>query len=286
MKNSSLAKQKSSQVFAHVHLKPTEQIDMHHQSSWELSYIVTGRGVRTIGDTSEAFYPGEVVLVVPEMEHFWDFDPMVTDSQGMIENYTIQFQTSVIEQMALLFPEFQHASQMLLEMRQRESVRFQADTAQKLIALFRQMDRQSVAEQSASLLHMIVVISESEDSEVVGRFVTPTLVEDRLKEIDIYVSCNYKREITIDQIATHVGMNRTSFCSFFKKQKDMTFITYLNRYRMEIACYLLRNPELSISDVCYQSGYNDIPYFTRLFKRMQGMSPTEFRRSLSNLFPL
>lgn len=55
--------------FEHVVLSPKDQIGLHKQSSWELSYIVRGEGIRTIGDTKERFQAGEIVLVVPDMQH-------------------------------------------------------------------------------------------------------------------------------------------------------------------------------------------------------------------------
>lgn len=278
MKLSSLVRRSSTFMYAHVHIKPSEQIGMHQQPTWELSYVVSGQGVRKIGDTNEDFYSGEVVLVVPEMEHQWKFDSTKTDSKGMIENYTIVFHSDLLEQVSLFFPEFQEVSQRLMELKKLGSVKFQSGTAERIISILVDMNNQSEAERLASLLLILVCISESNDSQIVGRFVTPTLIEDRLKEIDVYISCNYKREITIEQMASHVGMNRTSFCSFFKKQKGMTFITYLNSFRMDMACYLLRNHELSVSDVCYQAGYKDVPYFTRLFKRIHGKNPTEYRK--------
>lgn len=266
-------------MYAHVHLDPREQIGLHQQPTWELSYVVCGQGTRTIGDRVEAFSPGEVVLVVPEMAHQWDFDLDKTDARGKIENYTVVFHSDMLEQLPLIFPELEEMSRRLSEIKQEGSLQFLYGTANEICDILVRMEKETEAERLASLLQILVLVSESKESQIVGRFVLPTLAEDRLKEIDIYISCNYKRDISIEQIAAHIGMNRTSFCSFFKRQKNETFITYLNKYRMGIACYLLGNQELSISDVCYQSGYNDIPYFTRLFKKMQRMSPSEYRKN-------
>ena len=87
---------------------------------------------------------------------------------------------------------------------------------------------------------------------------------------------NYASSITIDMIANHVGMNRSSFCTFFKKATGQTYITYLNKLRVARACSLLRDGKLSITDVCYMVGFNDVPYFNRSFKNNRGMSPKEY----------
>lgn len=87
---------------------------------------------------------------------------------------------------------------------------------------------------------------------------------------------NYARAITIDMIANHVGMNRSSFCTFFKKATGQTYITYLNKLRVDRACYLLREGKFSITEVCYMVGFNDVPYFNRCFKNNRGMSPKDY----------
>ena len=278
MKINTPVSRSSTLMYAHVHLDPREQIGMHEQPTWELTYIVSGQGTRFIGDSSESFLPGEIVLVVPKMKHHWLFDLDKTDEFGKIENYTVVFHSDMLEQLSQIFPELSELSTRLDEIRQAGSLKLLSGTAMKISDILIHMEQESEAEQLASLLRMLVIISESQDSQIVGRFIAPNRAEDRIREVEVFVRCNYKRDISIDQIASHLGMNRTSFCAFFKKHKNKTFITYLNEFRMDIACYLLQNQELSISDVCYQSGYNDIPYFTRLFRKMYGVSPSQWRQ--------
>ena len=57
-----------------VELVPSEQIGLHSQPGWELSYILEGRGIRTVGDTESPFAEGDMVLVIPEMPHCWRFE--------------------------------------------------------------------------------------------------------------------------------------------------------------------------------------------------------------------
>ena len=71
-------------------------------------------------------------------------------------------------------------------------------------------------------------------------------------------------------------MNRSSFCIFFKKVTGKTFITYLNEYRIELVCQKLKQQKMNISEACFQSGFNNITYFNRVFKQMKGISPSEY----------
>ena len=276
MKNITIQPRRGASLqYGHVRLSPREQISLHQQPTWELSFVMSGEGMRQIGDTREPFRAGEVVLVVPEMPHCWEFDPAKTDAEGKIENVSIMFSSDLLEYASLMFPELSAAMDRLMNL--KDSLKFLDGTAKAISDTMLQMERETDAERVTSLLRILILMGQGRENLPVGSFVAPKQAADRLKEVEVYVNCNYKRNITVEQVSAHIGMNRTSFCSFFKKEKGMTFITYLNKYRLDLACYFLTLPDLSISEACYQAGYNDIPYFTRLFKKTFGVSPSEYR---------
>ncbi len=73
-------------------------------------------------------------------------------------------------------------------------------------------------------------------------------------------------------------MNRSSLCTFFRHQTGQTLVDAINARRLEVARNLLRRRDLTIQQVCYESGFNDVSYFCRLFKRMEGLTPKEYQR--------
>lgn len=105
-----------------------------------------------------------------------------------------------------------------------------------------------------------------------------TEAELRLKRIEVYINCNYNHDINIDSIANHIGMNRSSLCTFFRRHTGMTLIEAVNARRLEVARnLLLRRSDLTIQQICFESGFKDIPYFFRLFKRTEGITPRMYR---------
>jgi AraC-like DNA-binding protein len=94
--------------------------------------------------------------------------------------------------------------------------------------------------------------------------------------------CNAKRRISVSEISRHIGMSKSSFCIFFKKATGKTFVNYLNEYRIETACQLLNTTKNSVSDICYEVGFEDIPYFNRVFKKTKSMSPKEYRGHITS----
>lgn len=92
-----------------------------------------------------------------------------------------------------------------------------------------------------------------------------------------YIHDHYKEDISLQEVAAYIGYSEVYFCKFFKQNFGKSFIVYLNEYRIEKAKKLLENPLINIKDICYESGYRDANYFTRVFKRLTGTTPSDYR---------
>ncbi len=93
-----------------------------------------------------------------------------------------------------------------------------------------------------------------------------------------YISDNYYKPLTLEIVSKEIGFNATYFSSMFKKETDMNFSEYLKKIRIDNAKNLLLNTENTVEDISYAVGYSDIKYFSRLFKKLTGVTPTEFRK--------
>ncbi|MFD1139125.1 AraC family transcriptional regulator [Paenibacillus urinalis] len=95
-----------------------------------------------------------------------------------------------------------------------------------------------------------------------------------------FIENGYSQKMTIQDIAEAVGLDRTYLSGIFKEHFGVSLQSYLLEYRMRRAAELLRNPELSISDVAHSVGYNDAFLFSKMFKKKQGHSPRHYRQLL------
>lgn len=96
-------------------------------------------------------------------------------------------------------------------------------------------------------------------------------------QVQEYIDTHYKEDIALLDLAGVFGYSDVYFCKLFKQNFGKNFITYLNEYRMDKAKELLANPAINIKDVSALAGYRDANYFTRVFKRMVGKTPSEYR---------
>ncbi len=257
-----------------VHLPPREQIGLHTQDKWELSYVLTGEGERLIGDTTEAFVSGDMVLVPPGIPHCWYFSPEVTDTRGRIANITIVFSDSVLDGLPALFPSLSDAITVIRS--RREAVSFKGKLSKEIAGILLRMRELKDPERIPWFIELLLLLSRSDGQTSAGSFQKLSREETRLSQIHTWVICNADRKVSVGEIAAHVGMNKSAFCTFFRKATGKTFVEYLNEYRIETACELLEKGGMSISEACYRAGFGDIPYFNRLFRRLKGCSPSEY----------
>lgn len=117
--------------------------------------------------------------------------------------------------------------------------------------------------------------SVSQEDAVAGRIAQVT------ETIKNYLDNNYKNDISLLDVAEEMGYSEAYFCKVFKQCFDKSFIMYLSEYRVNKAKELLASGEVSVKDISAEVGYHDSNYFTKVFKRVAGVTPTEYKASVT-----
>lgn len=271
--------QKHSFFFDHVKIYWNEQITFHKQKTWELSYVITGSGTRIIGDTIEPFSRNEIILIPPDIPHCWAFNEFDADETGRIENITLTFSELFLEKCIAAFPEMDKYIKRMQH--NTEAISFKGNTLIQLQNLMLSMIKQTEIEKISSLIKLLVLISSPEDSNAVGKPIIEDKKTIRMQKIQLYIMNNYQNNINLDEMAKLIELDKSSFCIFFKKMTGKTFFSYLTEYRIESSCQMLIQTNLSIAEICFISGFKDIPYYNRVFKRIKNITPTEYRKTAS-----
>ena len=113
-----------------------------------------------------------------------------------------------------------------------------------------------------------------------------TLAEIRLGEIVSYINEHYCEKIALDSLCFLFNTNKTSLCQSFKSEYGVTVLNYINQLKIKEAKYLLRNSQLSVTEISEKLGFNGIHYFCRLFKKRTGLSPNEYKNSIKSRLEL
>lgn len=270
------ALEKQSMVLDHVRIQWDKQITFHQHDFWELSYIVVGSGMRMVDNMMEPFTAGEIVLLPPNIAHCWSFDEHVSDADGKIENITLFFNGDLLNKMAAAFPEL---LPYMKEMRQYQKAnRYSGQTLNRIQTILIKMLAEDEVERISSLIRIFPLLCNQHDAEKLTAHFNFEKRNPKLQQVYSYVMNNYQSEIKIEELADLVGMERSSFCTFFKRMSGKTFVTFLVEYRVESSCQMLRATTASVAEVCLASGFNDVPYYHRVFKKIKGITPTAFRQ--------
>lgn len=104
--------------------------------------------------------------------------------------------------------------------------------------------------------------------------------ESVISKAKTYIRENFANELSLDEVSRYVNISPYYFSKLFKEEAGENFIEYLTRIRIAHAKELLKNPELSIKEICLMSGYSDPNYFSRLFKKQEDVTPSEYRERL------
>ncbi len=278
MKNLKYYPSNSTETFSfdHVHIPFDKQVPMHQQETWELAYIITGSGIRIIGDVVESFSEGEIILIPPDIPHCWSFDKNVHDEEGKIENICVFIKNEFLDNLKNSFSELNKTISDIKE--NQNALSFFGETQKKLQELMKKMSYQNTIERLSSLILILDQISSSKSVNIVGNRTSERKNEKKLHEIYMFILSNFHRAIELDEVAKIAGMPKSTFCLFFKKMTGKSFVTYLTDFRIESSCQMLLKTKMSVSEICVASGFNDIPYYNRIFKKIKSQTPSEYRK--------
>lgn len=266
---------KSAFIFDDVCIPPEKQIGMHSHPRWELSYVVCGSGKRTIGDLTEPFGPGEIILIPPGIPHVWRFNPAETDADGNIANLSVFFESSLPESMIGLFPEMAGPLARIESL--EHAISYKGKQYQTILRLLKLMRGKTPETRFPVMMELLIAISHTSCGICAGCNTSLSRAELRLEKVRVYCACNYSRPITIDEISRHVGMNKSAFCTFMRHSAGTTFSKYVNDIRLERAKDKLRHTDSVIAEIALGCGFQNVTYFNRLFRKKYGCSPTDFR---------
>lgn len=249
---------------------------LHRHDAWELYYVVQGRGSRMAGDTLQPFAPGDVALIPPSMLHRWKYAPDSADADGCVRYLMVAFSHSLVERCTEVFPELRN--RMAGIPFPTDALKFGPESSSIIRKILAEMNGMDELGRLSAMFRLLPTVFTSSDHTFAGR---PMRIERdvrRMQQICAYVMAHYVHAISLDDMAMEVGMNRSAFCSYFKRCKGMTFSQFVTRYRLNTACELLKNSRKQVSEICYMVGFNDLPHFVRVFTGHMGVSPSKYRK--------
>jgi AraC-like DNA-binding protein len=266
----------------------------HFHNEYEIVYVIKSSGTRFVGNSIEPFTSGDLVLFGSLLPHMYRNDDIyyAGNPNLRVNAITIQFSKDFFNHAFQYYPEFQKIRGMLdiakkgiyFEKRKDDIIRKRIEGLLNLSGLDRLLECIQILSLMSKTSHKRVLSSDSIDPD-------PILYGDsRITKVLNKLNKDYHKPIILSEISEISGMNKSAFCRYFKEKTGKSMMLYINELRIKYACNLLLGGDMSISQICYECGYNNISNFNRHFKKITGFTPSdyieEFKRDMRPVIAL
>jgi len=253
----------------------------HFHPELELVYVNGGSGKRQIGSHISYFTGGDLILIGSNLPHCGFTDKLTGNKSETV----VQMKKDFLGNGFFDIPEMKKI-QNLFEIC-KGGIAFYGNTKIKIGEKIEVLEYQTDFQRLLSILNILNELGNSKEFKVLNAegFSMETEVKDndRINIVFNHVKTNFKEEITLEEIANLVSMTVPSFCRYFKKITNKTFTKFVNEYRLVHASKLLAEQPISITDVCFESGFNNFSHFNKSFKTFTGKNPSEYRNELKTI---
>ena len=270
-----------SKTFKVIRQENKQEFDFpwHYHPEFELTYISNSQGLRYVGNNIENFYENDLVLLGSNLPHCWINS---SDQEEASKAVVIYLNKDLVKWLC----QEQFSGISALFEKSNQGIKFKSSVALKIKPKLYQLLNADPFEKYITLLQILQELSVTTEFNLLSQlgfsYELNYINNERINAVYEFVRNNYHKKISLADIAMHVNMTEEYFSRFFSKSLMKSFFTFLNEYRINRACKLLIETERQVSEICYQVGYESIPFFYRQFKKIKNLPPQSYRSRYLN----
>lgn len=261
--------------------KQNSNLGWHYHPELELVYVNGGNGKRQIGSHISYYTGGDLILIGSNLPHCG-----FTDScTGNTSESVVQMKSDFLGLDFFDIPEMRSIHRLFEKA--QGGIAFTGDAKKKIGEKIEILEYKSDFQRLLAILNILNELATTTEFQILNAdqlsVETQTKENDRINTIFNYVKENYNEPIALEEMADLTHMTVPSFCRYFKKVTHKTFVQFVNEYRLVHASNLLSESDRSITEICFESGFNNFSHFNKSFKAFTGMSPSEYRNQLKTV---
>jgi len=249
---------------------------LHQHKEIQISVVLEGEGTYIIGDCVGDFKKNDIFVLGENLPHVFKRDIAFEHETEMV---SIFFSKNSYGENFFNLPEFEHFQYFF----NNAILGYQVNSNKKDISQqLSKIQKLNKFEQFKSFLEVMNLIAIADKRKLSSLINLKKYAGDegkRMSDIFQYSMENFHKEVSLHDVANIANMTPNAFCRYFKQRTNKTFVNFLIDIRIGNACKLLaKNNDLSVTEISYKSGFNNLANFNRKFKAMKGITPSEFRK--------
>lgn len=257
----------------------------HFHMEYEISYISKGYGTLYAGNSINSFEDDYLVLFGSNYPHMFKSHSDFYDQSPNLRTLAIiiHFQEDFLKEPRKFYPEFKSIDQLLIN--SKYGAVFDLKNNEELREKVREIIHSTGLKRIIDLIDILSLMSQSTNVSFLGKQKEKDILttkDERLVKVLSKINTGYDKEIRLDEIAKIAGMNTSAFSRYFKQKTSKTLTRYINELRVNYACELLLEKRLTISQVAFECGFNNISSFNRQFRSITSYNPSDYVKKFSH----
>ena len=248
----------------------------HYHPEFELVYVEADAGIRHVGSHISGYTQSDLVFIGGNIPHL-NFDYRLRNDYHQV---VVQLREDFLGTAIGLSPELSAIHQLFRKA--ASGIAFYGETKDVIAGKLKQLNQLSSFHQLLALMEIFQQLANSKEFDLLNgdhlsmRFFLKDKI--RMGAIYEYIGANYNRNPDVNIVAAKVHLTTPAFCRYFKRQTNMTFTDFVNQYRIDMAKNLLMQ-DRSVTETCYAAGFESLSYFNKLFNKIVGKNPSDFKKS-------
>ncbi len=260
---------------------------LHRHKEIQIIWVINGEGTLIIGNNMLPFRSGNLFVIGANQPHVFKSDPsyFISGNRKSIHSLNIFFKHSGFISQLLTFPEMQSIKKFI----NATNFNLQASEsdAAKLAEHFLKIRNATAGFRLAYFIEMLQVMANLKSWKFLSAESFESKISDveglRMNDIYQYTMDHFMEDINLKKIAAVAYLTPQSFCRYFKKHTSETYVEFLNKVRINEACKRFIEMDFNgIATVAYQTGFNSVVTFNRVFKSITNKTPSEFIKTYLN----
>ncbi|WP_131116588.1 AraC family transcriptional regulator [Lichenihabitans psoromatis] len=268
----------SFKVWAHGY--PYKTVRWHFHPEYELHLVTATTGTFRVGDYVGAFEPGNLVMTGPNLPHNW-VSNVAPDEVIPERCLVLQFTQEFIQGCLALFPELDFVAGLLDE--STHGIGFPPATAALVTPILTELLHAIGARRIALFVTLLNILGQIRTRVPLasGEFQSEPMkyMSGAMNHVLGHIRRNFTAELHESELAKLSGLSPSAFSRTFRKHTGMTFVPYINLLRIDFACQLLVQGRKNVTEICYETGFNNVSNFNRQFLLLKQTTPSKFRNT-------